>query len=193
MVESNGGHSAPVPSQQGVWRHEPARSLSSRQDRRDGTQQGPVLIGDGWSVALAVQHCELVAQHDDLKILRASRAHSQACQRHEQPVQNATHRTSGCKRIMPGQRTRPNIGHPHGRLVTGRGYCSGRKLARRNPPDASPAKTHLLPWRSTLAIPQPSSAPRGMVAPPWGVESGPQRVRAGQSMSLIGDASINCE
>ena len=126
------GNSAPVPSQQGLWRHESARSLSSRQDRRDGTQQGPVLIGDAWSVALAVQHCELVAQHDDLKILRASRAHSQARQRHEQPVQNATHRTSGCKRIMPGQRTRPNIGHPQvgdSVRLRGRRRCVGRYWA----------------------------------------------------------------
>ena len=41
------GNSARVPSQQGLWRNEPARSLSSRQGRRDGTEQGPVLFGDG--------------------------------------------------------------------------------------------------------------------------------------------------
>ena len=88
----------------------PFRSLAVA--RRDGAQQGPVLVGEGWTVVQAVQHCELVTQHDVLKALRASRAHSQARQRHEQPVQNATDRTPGCKRIMPGQRTRPNIGHP---------------------------------------------------------------------------------
>ena len=73
---------------------------------------GSVLVGEGWSVVQAVQHCELVTQHDDLEVLRASRANSQAGQRHEQPVQNATHRTPGCRRIMPGQRTRPHSWAP---------------------------------------------------------------------------------
>ena len=101
-----------VPTQQRFWCDEPARSLRSRQGRRDSTQQGPVLLREGWSVVQAVQHCELVTQHDDLKVLRASRANSQARQRHEQPIQNPTHRTPGCRRIMPGQRTRPYFGHP---------------------------------------------------------------------------------
>ena len=102
-----------VPTQQRLWCDEPARSLRSRQGRRDSTQQGSVLLRDGWSVVQAVQHCELVTQHDDLKVLRASRANSQARQRHQQPVQNPTHRTPGCRRIMAGQRPRPHLGHPH--------------------------------------------------------------------------------
>ena len=79
---------------------------------RDGTEKGPVLVGEGWSVVLPVQDCELVTQHDDLKVLRASRANSRAGHRYEQPIQNPTHRTPGCRRIMPGQRTRPYFGHP---------------------------------------------------------------------------------
>ena len=106
------GDSASVPTQQGLWCDEPASSPPSGQGRRDRTQQGPVLIGERWSVVLPAQDCELVAQHDDLEVLRASRAHSQARQRRQQPVQNATHRFPGCKRIMPGQRTRPYFGHP---------------------------------------------------------------------------------
>ena len=93
----------------------PRPDFGHPQARRDGTQQGPVLVGERWSVVLALQDCELVTQHDDLKVLRASRTHSQARQRHQQQVQNATHRTPGCKRIMPGQRTRPHFGHPHAR------------------------------------------------------------------------------
>ena len=107
------GDSASMPTQQGVGCDEPAGSVPSRQGRRDRTEQGPVLIGEGWSAVLAVQDCELVAQHDDLKVLRASQTHRQACQRHEQPIQNATHRTPGCNRTMPRQRTRPHFGHPH--------------------------------------------------------------------------------
>ena len=104
------GDSASMPTQQGVGCDEPAGSLPSRQGRRDRTEKCPVLIGEGWSAVLAVQDCELVAQHDDLKVLRASRTYRQACQRHEQQLQNATHRTPGCNRIMPRQRTRPHLG-----------------------------------------------------------------------------------
>ena len=85
------GDSASVPAQQGLWCDEPAGSLRSGQGRSDRTEQGPALVGEGWSVVLSVQDRELVAEHDDLEVLRASRAHSQACQRHQQPVQNATH------------------------------------------------------------------------------------------------------
>ena len=102
------GDSASMPTQQGLWCNEPAGSLRSGQGRRDGAEQGPILVGERWSVVLSAQDCELVAKHDDLKVLRASRAR----QRHEQPVQNATHRTPGCKRIMPGQRARPYFWHP---------------------------------------------------------------------------------
>ena len=63
--------------------------------RRDSAQQRPVLVGEGWSVVLSVQDCDLVAQHDDLEVLRASQAHSQPCQQREEPVQNATHEAPG--------------------------------------------------------------------------------------------------
>ena len=108
------GDSASMPTQQSLWCDEPASSLRSGQGRCDGTQQGPVLVGERWAVVLPAQDCELVAEHDDLEILRASRAHSQARQRHEQSVQNATHRTPGCERIMPGQRARPHFWAPTG-------------------------------------------------------------------------------
>ena len=129
------GHSASVPTQQGLWCDEPASSPPSRQGRRDRTQQGPVLIGERWPVGLSAQDCELVAEHDDLKVFRASRAHSQARQRHQQPVQNATHgpqdrqrricsarhdrvfgqpKTPRMQRIVPGQRTRPHFRAPTG-------------------------------------------------------------------------------
>ena len=60
--------SPPVPTQQGLWRNESARSLPLGQGRRDRTEQGAILVGEGWSIVVPVQHCELVAQHDDLKV-----------------------------------------------------------------------------------------------------------------------------
>ena len=50
----------------------PFRSLAVA--RRDGAEQGPVLAGEDRPVVLSVQECDLVAQHDDLKVLRASQA-----------------------------------------------------------------------------------------------------------------------
>ena len=74
-----------VPAQQRFRRDEPAGSPPSGQGRRDRTEQGPVLLREGWSAVLAVEDGELVAQHDDLEVLRGTREHSQACQRHQQP------------------------------------------------------------------------------------------------------------
>ena len=71
----------------------PFRSLAVA--RRDGAEQGPVLAGEGRPVVLSVQDCDLVAQHDDLKVLRASQAHSQPCQQREEPVKDATHEVPG--------------------------------------------------------------------------------------------------
>ena len=116
---AGGGRSDVDTKQQGLWCDEPAASLPSGQGGCDSTEQGPVLVGERWSVVLSVQDCELVAQHDDLKVLRASRTHRQARQRHEQPVQNTTHGTPGCRRIVPGPRTRPYFGHPHARVMFG--------------------------------------------------------------------------
>ena len=62
------GDALSVPTQQRFWCDEPAGSLRSRQGCRDSAQQGPVLRREGWSVVQAVQHCELVTQHDDLKV-----------------------------------------------------------------------------------------------------------------------------
>ena len=55
-----------------------------------------------------------------------SRAHSQACQRSEEPAQNTIHGLPGCKRIMPGQRTRPNYAPTrHGEAPHGTGGDPG--------------------------------------------------------------------
>ena len=57
-----------------------------------------------------------VAKDDDLRFFerreRTAKRASEECQRSEEPGQNTIHGLPGCKRIMPGQRTRPNYGHP---------------------------------------------------------------------------------
>ena len=71
-----------------------------------------VLVGGRWSVVLSAQDCEFVAKHDDLEVLRVSRAQSQACQRGEEPVQNATHATPKIGSVTPVQRAMTEFGHP---------------------------------------------------------------------------------
>ena len=65
----------------------------------------------GRLLGLAAQNGELVAQHDDLEILRSPRAHRQPSQRHEEPVQDANHEPSAWA-ITPGQHVRAHFGPP---------------------------------------------------------------------------------
>ena len=142
-----------------LWCGEPTGSQPSGRGRRDGTQQRQVLIGERWTVVLSAQDCELVAQHHDFEVLRASRAHSQAGQRHEQPVQNATHGLPGCKRIMPGQRARPNIGHPH--VVEGgvSGASDPKPRNQRTGSHRCPARGHSGPRRPPRGLRVPETRP----------------------------------
>ena len=78
-------------------------------------------LGAAWvvqaPVGLAVmpaQHRQSVAQHDDLEIVGTARAHGQTGQRREEAVQNAKHEARETQHIVPGQHSRPNIGHPQG-------------------------------------------------------------------------------
>ena len=51
---------------------QPPGSARSRERGRDRSEQAPVGVGALGSVDLAAQHAELVAQHDDLEVLRAA-------------------------------------------------------------------------------------------------------------------------
>ena len=74
---------------------------------------GGVGAGGRWSAVLSAQDCELVAQHDDLKILRAARTHSEASQPNQQAVDNAAHEDSASAPIAAGRQPRPSFRHPH--------------------------------------------------------------------------------
>ena len=72
VVGSSAGDAAPVPTQQRVGGDQPPGSARSRQRGRDRSEQAAVGVGELGSVDLAAQHSELVAQHDDLEVLRAA-------------------------------------------------------------------------------------------------------------------------
>ena len=116
-----------------------------------------------------------MAQHDDLEGLRASRTHSQARQRHQQPVQNATHGTPGCKRIMPGQRARPYFGHPHAATSGSAAHAYESTITARlghgtrsfvlAVSDAHPFRGPVAAKVNPLAIPTAGQAPRRSNSP----------------------------
>ena len=64
-----------------------ARASTPGERRCVRVEQGPVLVGEIWSVDLAVQHVELVAQHDDLEVFerpgRTARRASDASSRYK--------------------------------------------------------------------------------------------------------------
>ena len=100
---------APVPAQQCVGGDEPPGSARSWERGRYRFEQAPVGVGELGAVDLSAQHSELVAQHDDLKVLRAARTYSEANQRNEEAVADAVHEDPASARIAAGQRPRPSF------------------------------------------------------------------------------------
>ena len=112
-----------VPAQQCVGGDQPPGSARSWERRRYRFEQAPVGVGEFGAVdlVLAAQHTELVAQHDDLKVLRAARTYSEANQRNEEAVDDAVHEDPASARIAAGQRPRPSFRHPQAQLRHGPG------------------------------------------------------------------------
>ena len=108
------GDATPVPTQQRVGRDQPPCSARPWERGRDRCEQAPVGVGGHRSVDLAAPDYELVAQHDDLEVLRAARTHSEANQRNQQAVHDAIHEDSTSARIAARQRPRPSFRHPQG-------------------------------------------------------------------------------
>ena len=90
---------APLLTQQRVGGDQPPGAARSWQRGRYRAEQAPVGVTELGAVDLAAQHTELVAQHDDLKVLGAPRAHSEANQRNQQAV----HEDSASAHIAAGQ------------------------------------------------------------------------------------------
>ena len=63
---------APVPTQQRVGGDQPPGTPRSRERGRNRPKQAAVGVGELGSVDLPAQHSELVAQHDDIEVLRAA-------------------------------------------------------------------------------------------------------------------------
>lgn len=104
-------HPSAVPPQQGLGGDDPSLAESPWQRLRDRAQQSPVIVFDSRSQELASQHCELVAQHDDLEVLRPSRPDRQTDEPNDEAIQGATHEPPSA-RVRAGQPSRPSFRHP---------------------------------------------------------------------------------
>jgi len=85
------GDAASMPSEQGVGRDDPACSSWAGERGGDGAEQGPVAVVDRWSVDLAAKDRNLVSQHDDLELLRTTRADRETGEHGDEAVENAEH------------------------------------------------------------------------------------------------------
>ncbi len=90
------GDTTMVPAQQRLGCDDPAVLCRFGERCGDGSEQGPVVVVDRWAIGLASQNLELVAQHDDLEVLRAAGARRELCQQGEEPVEDAKHEDPGC-------------------------------------------------------------------------------------------------
>ena len=85
------GDSSPMPAQQGVGGDEPSAASEAGECVGDRGEQRPITVIELRSVVLSAQHHQLVAQDDDLKISRTTRADGQTSQRRQETVQDARH------------------------------------------------------------------------------------------------------
>lgn len=80
-----------MPPQQCVRCDEPAAVSPARQRLGNGSEESAIVIVDRRSVDLAAQDCELVPQHDDLKVFAATRPGGEPDEAHQEEVQGASH------------------------------------------------------------------------------------------------------
>ncbi len=70
---------------------DPAVAESAGERGRDRSEQGPVVIGQFGPIDLSSQHLKLVAEHDDLQLLGASRADCELSEYRYEAVENGKH------------------------------------------------------------------------------------------------------
>jgi hypothetical protein len=82
--------------------------------------QAAVVIVEFGAVDPASWYGELVVQNNDLEVLQAARADSEASERCEESAEDAVHKASASAAIIAGQRPQPSIRHPQVGLVSSR-------------------------------------------------------------------------
>ncbi len=109
------GDAFAVPAKQRFGCHDPALPPCSGKGRGDGVEQGPVVVVDSWSAVSASKHGVLVTEHDDLKILGASRTNSEPCQGGQHAVEDSKHEGQDGG-IGPGQQPRATLRAAHAQM-----------------------------------------------------------------------------
>jgi len=106
------GDASPMPPQQRVRGYQPTGPAWTGERRRDGSEQGPVVIAEFSSIDLSAQHRILVAQDDDLNVPGPARTDRKSGERVDKAVENSVHKALESASVVPGQRPRPNIRPP---------------------------------------------------------------------------------
>jgi len=87
------GDAFAVPAQQRVGGDDPAVAESAGERSCDRPEQAPVIIVEFGPVDLSAQNHELVAKHDDLEVLGASRPDGESSKCSQKAVEDAKHDT----------------------------------------------------------------------------------------------------
>ena len=87
----------PVPKQNHEIQNRPfhtavmANAADTRKHTSDSGEQRPIAVIQPWRLRCTLQHGELMTQHDDLEVLRASRTDGQHNKSDEQTVEETAH------------------------------------------------------------------------------------------------------
>jgi len=71
------GDSASVPAEKGVGGDDPTGTQLAGERGCDGAEQGSVFVVEVGSAGLAPEDAQLMAEHDDLEVLGASRSYGE--------------------------------------------------------------------------------------------------------------------
>ena len=85
------GDAAAVPAEQGVGGDQPACPSWAGERGGDRSEEGSIIVVECWSVDLAAQDGELVAEHDDLEVLGTAGTKRETGQRRDEVVEDARH------------------------------------------------------------------------------------------------------
>ena len=80
-----------MPAQQRVRRDQPPLAADTRKHMSDSGQKRPVAVIQPWRLRCALQHGELMAQHDDLEVFRTTGTDGERHKRDKQTVNQTAH------------------------------------------------------------------------------------------------------
>ncbi len=84
--------------------------MRSWQGLSDRSKYALIVVGERRHGVASSEYDNLVAQHDDLRILRTAQTNGQTCHRRMKPLHDTKHGVPLIGRVLLGQRARPSFG-----------------------------------------------------------------------------------